>query len=645
VPNFVIDKFKVPMFLLPIYQAAGIQYGVRWEVLAAINEIETDYGRNLRVSSAGALGWMQFIPSTWKMYGTDGNRDGKADPYNPVDAIFSAARYLKAAGAQQDVRRAIFAYNHAGWYVDSVMLRARLIAGYPPDFIGALTGLTEGRFPVAARAKYADDPQEQLTTGKKVKPGQNAAQVVSGNANRTGIKIFAREGAPVVAVNDGVVKKIGKSKALGRYLTLQDVYGNQYTYSHLGSLQQYYPVPKADANPAGNAAKVIAARGKHRADPRPSTPATAGTQKPTATPAPAASPKQRVSANSAVHPPAASGVTYKARLFANPQRPDARQNGGLQQVFDRQTKGNGFDTYNAYFSRPIGLNAKNARLRPLKPGAQVISGTILGRIGKTDPNLAPHVYFEIRPAGKGAPNIDPKPILDGWKLLESTAIYRASGKNALYGQASAFSIGQVLLLPKPLLEKRVLADPRIQIYGGGARDIQTGQIDRRVLATLAYLAESGLNPTVSSLKGNHGEFTTSGNVSEHFSGNAVDISAINNIPILGHQGAGDVADQTVRRLMLLQGTMQPHQIISLLNYGANTMSMPDHANHVHVGFQPLFGNNARLGAQTRSILQPGQWTNLIQRLGSIQQPTVPTKPSKFAIPVKPPANGILPGGE
>ena len=65
-PNFVIRKFRVPMFLLPIYQAAGIQYGVRWEVLAAINEIETDYGRNLNVSSAGALGWMQFIPSTWQ---------------------------------------------------------------------------------------------------------------------------------------------------------------------------------------------------------------------------------------------------------------------------------------------------------------------------------------------------------------------------------------------------------------------------------------------------------------------------------------------------------------------------------------------------------------------------------------------------
>src|SRR3954447_15736924 len=60
VPNFVIQKFRVPIFLLPIYQAAGIQYGIRWEVLAAINEIETDYGRNLNVSSAGAVGWMQF---------------------------------------------------------------------------------------------------------------------------------------------------------------------------------------------------------------------------------------------------------------------------------------------------------------------------------------------------------------------------------------------------------------------------------------------------------------------------------------------------------------------------------------------------------------------------------------------------------
>ena len=234
VPNFVIRKFRVPVFLLPIYQAAGIQYGVRWEVLAAINEIETDYGRNLNVSSAGALGWMQFIPSSWRMYGVDANKDGKKDPYNPVDAIFAAARYLKAAGYEKDVRRSIFAYNHADWYVDSVMLRARLISGVPADLVGSLTGLTEGRFPVAARARYADDLQEKEAT-KRVKRGQNAANVVESKDDRENIEIFAKQGAPVVATNDGEIKKIGVSKKLGRYVTLQDVYGNRYTYSGLGA--------------------------------------------------------------------------------------------------------------------------------------------------------------------------------------------------------------------------------------------------------------------------------------------------------------------------------------------------------------------------------------------------------------------------
>ncbi|MDQ6836671.1 MAG: lytic transglycosylase domain-containing protein, partial [Actinomycetota bacterium] len=73
VPNFFIDSFQIPPFLMPIYQAAGIEYDVPWPVLAAINEIETDYGRNLSVSSAGAVGWMQFLPSTFKRWGVDAN--------------------------------------------------------------------------------------------------------------------------------------------------------------------------------------------------------------------------------------------------------------------------------------------------------------------------------------------------------------------------------------------------------------------------------------------------------------------------------------------------------------------------------------------------------------------------------------------
>src|SRR6476469_2246835 len=77
------------------------------------------------------------------------------DPYNPADAIFTAARYLRAAGADTDLRKAIFAYNHADWYVDSVLLRARLIGGLPSNLVGSLTGLTQGRFPVEAKARYA----------------------------------------------------------------------------------------------------------------------------------------------------------------------------------------------------------------------------------------------------------------------------------------------------------------------------------------------------------------------------------------------------------------------------------------------------------------------------------------------------------
>ena len=195
VPNFFIDKFRIPPFLLPIYQAAGIQYGVRWEVLAAINEIETDYGRNLNISTAGALGWMQFMPQTWEMYGVDANRDGRKDPFNPVDAIFAAARYLKAAGADTDLRKAIFAYNHADWYVESVLMRARLIGGLPTDLVGSLSGLTQGHFPVFAKARYADDISERQAA-LRVAAGTNAANPVESDAARRGDRHLRRRRRP-----------------------------------------------------------------------------------------------------------------------------------------------------------------------------------------------------------------------------------------------------------------------------------------------------------------------------------------------------------------------------------------------------------------------------------------------------------------
>ena len=638
VPNFVINKFRVPIFLLPIYQAAGIQYGIRWEILAAINEIETDYGRNLNVSSAGALGWMQFMPATWKAYGVDANKDGRKDPYNPVDAIFAAARYLKAAGAEQDIERAIFAYNHADWYVDSVMLRARMIAGVPADLVGSLTGLTEGRFPVYARARYADDLAERDAI-KRVKRGANAANVVGSDENRRGVEIFARRGAPVIAVNDGVVKRLGRSKTLGRYIVIQDVYGNQYTYGNLGRISTLYPIPKSEIGKLKTTARAIKANSSDKKDPKPTKAASAGRQVDSVKTQKKSAAKQRVAARQRsveTQDAPVTRVVERERLFAHPTRPGAKQAGGLEQLLTARAKRGAYATFNNVSSRPLRFDPKRMRLARLKKGSRLVGGTVLGRIGAASEKKASHIYFQIRPAGRGAPQIDPKPILDGWKLLEATAIYRASGRNALYDpdDDTNLSVGQVMLLPKHLLERRVLSDPRIDIYDGGRNDIRTGQIDRRVLATLAYLAESGFDTQISSLKSGHSYLTASGNVSHHSSGNAVDIASVNGIPILGHQEPGGITDQVVKRLMLLQGTMRPDQIISLLDYGSNTYAMGDHHDHIHIGWRPLFGANKKLGMQALAVLKPGQWNKLLDRLAEIENPVVPTKPSKFAIDVK-----------
>ncbi len=256
IPNFFIGHFAIPPFLLSIYQAAGIQYGVPWEVLAAINEIETDYGRNLNVSSAGATGWMQFMPSSWQTYGVDANEDGRKDPYNPVDAIFAAARYLKAAGAEEDLRKAIFAYNHAAWYVDSVLARARFVAGLPTDLVGSLTGLTQGRSPIAARMTYT----------------HRAATAPA----RRELRIDAPSGAAVVAVQDGRIMRVGRNDRLGRFVMLRDAYGNTYTYGHLGTLARNVLVAK-EQPPARS--RPVAPLAAPAVDPVPLAPASEGSNR------------------------------------------------------------------------------------------------------------------------------------------------------------------------------------------------------------------------------------------------------------------------------------------------------------------------------------------------------------------------------
>ena len=622
VPNFVIDSFEIPPFLLPIYQSCGTEYGIPWQVLAGINKIETAFGTNLNVSSAGAEGWMQFIPSTWAAYGVDANSDDRKDPYNPVDAICAAARYLRAAGGDMDLRRAIFAYNHADWYVDEVLLYANQYGKLPDALVGSLTGLTEGaHFPIAADARYADDINDAAVLARSTterRSAGNAADVISSNASRRSINIYSSVKAPVVAVNDGVVKKIGQSDRLGKYLVLQDAYGNRYTYAQLGSVAKLHPVPRQH----GLSAKDFELTTPKK-DAAPTQPASAGEN---STGRKAAAPNKEAKSKQAP----ANTEDLRERLFALPDRPDnaerASITGQLDELLGRSVPG--YETFKSAFVDTFRFDSKTMELRPLKVGSKVTGGTVIGRVGRAD-GQAPHLNFAIRPAGRGAPTIDPKPILDGWKLLETTAIYRAQDKNPFTDNPS---VGQVLLMSKAALEQRVLADPALSIYACGRNDIRTGQIDRRVLAVMEYLVAKGYQPTITSLKCGHSYLTSSGNVSAHSYGAAVDIAAVNGIPITGHQGPGSITEAVIKDLLLLQGTMRPAQIISLMDLGPPTFAMSDHDDHIHVGY--AFTTSGNSIEQLGEILKPEQWQRLIQRLGQIQNPKVPAKPSSAALPAK-----------
>src|SRR5918996_333291 len=157
--------------LLDLWQRAGAAYGVPWPVLGAINKIESAFGRNMGPSSAGALGWMQFIPSSWERWGMDGDGDGLADPWDPEDAVYAAARYLAAAGAHDDLARAIYAYNHAQWYVDDVLELAELLAGDDAlSGLGAVATSPSDLFRLDELKAALVDARKRVTRAKRALP-------------------------------------------------------------------------------------------------------------------------------------------------------------------------------------------------------------------------------------------------------------------------------------------------------------------------------------------------------------------------------------------------------------------------------------------------------------------------------------------
>ena len=694
-----LDFYRIPLFLLPVYKAAAFQYDVPWQILAGINEIETDYGTDLSVSSAGALGWMQFMPGTWLQYGVDATDAGYADPYNPVDAIFAAARYLHAAGASHNLRAAIFSYNHSQEYVESVLLRARLVASYPSSVIATLTGLVAGSAPTtgahlapgAALAPAPAGSSSNATAGAvpaglpptpaaagaqasgSAQPGAAGAAGTSGTPGAAAgaaqparidspahptatpgstpapsprvaaararalanapakpsqlVELLGAPGAPVVAVEDGRIEHLGHSHTLGRYLVLRDVYGDVFTYAGLGSIAPRYRPSAPSLKP-----RIAASR-----EPKPTQAATAGHQSPLTLKVRAHSAQALAPASAPVEPegetaPAGMG---RVRLFAHPDNPLARAA--------------------AHAGRMASARGGWAALRA---GSILARGTVLGHLDTPPGASAGQLRFAVRPAGDSA-TIDPQPLLENWRQLDAALHPKGSrGTDTLLGATA----GDALSMSKGELERAVLADTGIQLDACGRRDVAAGTVDRRVLAALVFLSRSGLQPTVGALRC-PAESSTAGlsvvagagasagaalraaarQAAAHGGGFAVDITAINDIPIAGHQGASSVTDAAIRTLLTLHGQFAPHRIVSLMQYpeAPSTQALAAAWNHIHLEFPPVraaaaahaaaAGPTAASPLAASGELNQAQWSQLIGRVAALPKPRVSVTPSSAAI--------------
>ena len=672
-----LDFYRIPLFLLPIYQAAAVQYGVPWPILAAINEVETNFGTDLSVSSAGAVGWMQFMPETWLQYGVDAVNAGYADPYNPVDAIFAAARYLHAAGASSNLRAAILAYNHSEAYVESVLLRARLFASYPPSVIATLTGLTEGSAPVvgaqlsplsiiphgvvapssvvapsptaaaSATAGVASTQPTNTTSSAHMAalPGSTPAPSPAASAARAEralnapaplsqlSELLGRKSAPVVAVEDGRVVGIGVSRKLGRYLVLRDTYGDLFTYAGLGSIAPGYRLPK----PAqAQVPKGALPSGETGSDPAPKRAASAGRQLPltlhvairkTATPA---KPKQAVLAlpGSSGQGEAPAGVG-KVRVFAHPGNPDA-----IAAAHTRE--------------KAARLKAAATGWLKLGGGSVVAQGTVLGHLGSSGESPQASLLFAIRPAGAQSA-IDPRPILANWRQLDLALHPQGAKDGAVLAGATA---SDAFLLSQPELERAVLADPGITLGRCDRGQVASGKVDRQALALLVFLSRSELKPTVGELRCGRAAYTAKGLLTTYPVAGTVDIAAINGVPIAGHQGAGTITDVTIRTLLTLQRRLTPKRIVSLMKYpGApSTVAQPDHSTYIQVELPTRVstavvsktaaakGHRAAAASQSSTaplvvnpMLSSIEWQRLMTQVGGLQAPRVSRKPSTSAI--------------
>jgi hypothetical protein len=245
----IIPGDNIPPQFMEFYISAEKKYGVDWYVLAAIHYVETGFStHSTMVSSSGAIGPMQWMPASWVGwkyniggglvspslditslavikagggYGKDGDGDGKADPWNEADAIHATASYLAANGYSSNPRGAIWAYNHAEWYVDKVL-------SYASTFRAGATYLASGDVPEATKGAFMRPATGQITSGFGPRWGKMHYGIDIGLGGRSNV--------PIVAVADGIVRRSYFSSTYGNVVFIQhNINGVTYetVYAHM----------------------------------------------------------------------------------------------------------------------------------------------------------------------------------------------------------------------------------------------------------------------------------------------------------------------------------------------------------------------------------------------------------------------------
>ena len=234
------------------------------------------------------------------------------------------------------------------------MLRAQLLGGTPSELLGAITGLTEARFPVYAPSHYSDGFVTAAASDTS-RSAQNVPRTLIGTT------IYSQPGAPVIAAQDGEISQIGDSPSLGRFVSLRDAYGNTYVYAQLGSVAALYPVLEPHQHSTINP-RIAAGGGT--VEPAPSGPATAGAQ-----------PRSPVSEGAAV-----SGFALGAPAGLEPAPSTPAPTPAPRPVAARTSQG---------AVRVFREGSNDVYLHRLRPGVQVIAGTVLGHVGAVDAAAAP----------------------------------------------------------------------------------------------------------------------------------------------------------------------------------------------------------------------------------------------------------------